>query len=207
MDYTLLTTADASLAAFLKTANTSQSWIVQLWNAPGFSEFAVGVLVALSSIGIAIYNNRNQKNEAISEKRKEVAEKILEPFNEFLLESHTTNVNKDEPLLVQAARTVYYKADIDVKEFKKQVKKAETLAKLYSPNYIQGQVSNLSLHCLSMAGTDEIEKSYFEGIKDSIDELSKDLMKWIKSGPIKGRDKTIWDIAKEVEAKSKKKGR
>lgn len=205
MNYASPPIADASMASILKSANSiSEPWFIQLWNAPGFSEFAVGIIVALSSVGVAIYNNLHQRKQTILDKRKQVAENILDPFNEFLLGIKEIGSNKDMPLMARAVMTIYYSIDVEKKEFNTQLKKTQTLAELYTPNYIKGLVSTLTLQCLGMLTLTQIQESQLQMVKDSIDDLSKDLIKWIKSDSVRGNDKTFRDIAKEIKEKSRR---
>lgn len=207
MDYATISATETVLPSVLKSIEpiTTEPWFIQLWNASGFSEFAVGITVAFSSVGIAIYNNRHQRRQTILDKRKQVAENILDPFNEFLLGIREMDSNKDIPLMQRAVMTIYYFINLEKKEFHKQLKKTQTLAELYTPNYIKGLVSTLTFQCLGMLDLAQIQESQFKMIKESIDDLSKDLIKWIKSDSVRGKDKTFMDIAKEVEEKSRKK--
>lgn len=181
----------------------TEPWFIQLWNAPGFSEFATGILIASSTliagIGAAIYTIRYQKKQEIAGKKKQVAENILDPFNEVLLGFEEISNKKDMPLIARALMAVVYTLNVEEKELRKQLKKAQTLAKLYTPNYIGGLVSELSLQCLGVLDQTKIEDSKYQQIKELVNDLSKDLIKWIGSDEIKGKDKTIKGIAKEVE--------
>lgn len=184
----------------------TEPWFIQLWNAPGFSEFATGILISFSTliagIGATIYTTQHQKKQEIAGKKKEVAENILNPFNEVLLGFEEISDKKNMPLMARAVMTIFYSLNVEEKELRKQLKRAQTLAKLYTPNYIDGTVSTLSSWCLGVLNQTKIEDSIFQQIKGLVDDLSKDLIKWIESDEIKGKDKTFEDIAKEVELKN-----
>ena len=148
MHNVILTINNATISAALSTPDVFPlPWIVQLWNAPGFSQLVSAIS---GGIIVAIYKNIQQEKIAVSDKRKDVAENILEPFIEFFIECHVVDTRRDVPLMERAIMTDYYTTDIDQKEFIKQLKKAKTLAKLYAPNYIQGEVDNLAILCQSM---------------------------------------------------------
>mgnify|MGYP001601086462 CR=1 FL=1 len=195
--------ATVSSASNLVQTAVAEPWFIQLWNAPGFSEFATGILIAASTlIGVSI-TTRHQKRQEILNKKKQVAENILNPFNEVLLGFEEIVGNKkDLPLMARAVMSTFYSLDIEEKELRKQLNKPQTLANLYTPNYINGLVSHLSSQCFGLFGQEEIEESRFQQFKELVDDLSKDLIKWIGSDEIKGKDKTFKDIAREVEKKN-----
>lgn len=209
LQHVTLTTISVTEATIFSVSNSlptvaTEPWFIQLWNAPGFSEFATGILVASVGIGTTIYTIRHQKKQEVASKKKQIAESILNPFNEVLLGFEKVGFGKDIPLMAQAVMTVYYSLDVEEKELRKQLNKAQTLARLYTPNYIEGLVSQLSPLCLGVFNQTKIDDSIFQQVKELVDELLEDLIKWIGSDEIKGKNKTIEDIAREIEEKHKK---
>lgn len=199
------TEATASSTSNLQPVVTAEPWFIQLWNAPGFSEFATGFLIATSTLLGVIITIRHQKRKELADKKKDVAENILDPFNDVLLGFEEIGSKKDMPLMARAVMTVYYSLTVEEKELRKQLKKAQTLAKLYTPNYIEGTVSTLSFWCLGLLNGTKIEDSRFQQIKELVNDLSRELINWTRSDKIKGKDKTFEDIAKEIEEKHPKK--
>lgn len=188
-------------------------WFVQLWHAPGFSEFAVGFVTALATlvggIGVAIYMVRHERKRDISGKKKQVAEDILRPFTDVLLGFEEVDLDKKKnlPLMAQAVITPSYVLKNEKKELRRQINRALTLAKLYTPNYIHGPVFELSGWSLGILENNKIDEGIYNMIKESIDDLSENLIKWIESGEIKGKDWDFEDVVKKVEEKEKKKPR
>ncbi len=206
---------EATISSVLNSVPNAvaEPWFIRLWNAPGFSEWfselTVGFFTLIGTliggIGVAVYTIRHQKTQEIVAKKKQVAENILNPFNDVLLGFEQIEDKRGLPLMARAVMTVFYSLKVEEKELRKQLKKAQTLAKLYTPNYIDGTVSTLSSWCLGILDQAKIEDSQFQQIKELVDDLSKDLIKWIGSDEIKGGDKTFEDIAKEVEEKKSRK--
>jgi len=132
------------ISTFTDSVVKNDPAIIKLWNSPGFSEFVVAAIVAVSSLGIAIYNNRHQKKLSDLRKRRDAAEKILAPFTELLIEFEQIPKDKNLLLIVSAALSTHYSLNIDEGKWRKRLQKAKTLAKLYAPGHIDEQVSTLS---------------------------------------------------------------